>query len=83
MSNIDHWTFNDIPDQTGKVTIVTGANSGVGFETARALAKKGSFVIMACRNLDKANRAADQIRSENPDGEIEIMQLDLGDLDLV
>jgi NAD(P)-dependent dehydrogenase (short-subunit alcohol dehydrogenase family) len=83
MSNNNHWTTNDIPDQTGKVAIVTGANSGIGYETARALTQKGATVIMACRNMDKAKKAASQIRAENPSGEIEVMQLDLGDLDSV
>jgi NAD(P)-dependent dehydrogenase (short-subunit alcohol dehydrogenase family) len=83
MSTNNHWTFEDIPDQAGKVAMVTGANSGIGYETAVALAKKGSTVIMACRNLEKANKAAGQIRAEIPGSEIEVMQLDLGDLDLI
>jgi NAD(P)-dependent dehydrogenase (short-subunit alcohol dehydrogenase family) len=83
MSKNDHWMTNDIPDQTGKVAIVTGANSGIGYETARALAQKGATMIMACRDMDKANKAALQIQTENPAGKIEVMQLDLGDLDSV
>ena len=68
MSKTKKWTANDIPDQTGRVAIVTGANSGIGYETALALAGKGATVIMACRNLDKANAAADQIRQSDPAG---------------
>ena len=83
MSKTKKWTANDIPDQTGRVAIVTGANSGIGYETALALAGKGATVIMACRNLDKANAAADQIRRTNPAGQVVVLQLDLGDLDSV
>jgi NAD(P)-dependent dehydrogenase (short-subunit alcohol dehydrogenase family) len=77
------WTENDILSQTGRIVIVTGANSGIGWDTARALAQKGATVIMACRNLQKANTAADQIKALNPSGHVEVMQLDLGDLDSV
>ncbi len=78
-----HWTENDIPDQTGRVAIVTGANSGIGWDTARALAQKGATVIMACRNLQKANPAADQIRALHPAGNAIVMPLELADLDSV
>ncbi len=77
------WTEADVPDVSGKVAIVTGANSGIGYETARVLAQRGATVIMACRNLDKANSAAEQIRALRPTGEIVVMQLDLADLDSV
>ena len=83
MSNNNHWTANDIPDQSGRIAIVTGANSGIGYETTRILAEKGATVIMACRNLDKANTAADEIRANNPRGIVTVMELDLGDLDSV
>src|SRR5258708_5786498 len=77
------WTENNIPDQIGRVAIVTGANSGIGWETARALAQKGATVIMACRSQSKANPAADQIKALNPSGQVVVMSLDLGDLDSV
>ena len=77
------WTAQDIPDQTGRIAIVTGANSGIGYETALALASNGATVVMACRNLDKANEAAAQIGATNPSGEAVVMHLDLGDLDSV
>jgi NAD(P)-dependent dehydrogenase (short-subunit alcohol dehydrogenase family) len=77
------WTENDIPDQTERVTIVTGANSGIGWDTARAIAQKGATVIMACRNMQKANPAADQIKTFNPAGNVVVMPLDLADLDSV
>jgi NAD(P)-dependent dehydrogenase (short-subunit alcohol dehydrogenase family) len=78
-----NWTENDIPEQTGRVAVVTGSNSGIGWETARALAQKGATVVLACRNSQKANRAADQIRSLHPAGDVVVMQLDLADLDSV
>jgi NAD(P)-dependent dehydrogenase (short-subunit alcohol dehydrogenase family) len=79
----NHWTREDIPDQMGKVAIVTGANSGIGFDTAKTLADKGATVVMACRNLDKAHAAADIIRRENAAAILKIMALDLADLDSV
>ncbi len=79
----NHWTADDIPDQTGQIVIVTGANSGLGFETARALAKKGAAVIMACRSTDKAEEAARPIRAEYPAADLTIMPLDLASLDSV
>ncbi len=79
----ENWTTKDIPDQTGKVAIVTGANSGIGFETAKALAYKGSTVVLACRNLEKANQAASEIRLGANHVDLDIIQLDLADLDSV
>ncbi len=74
------WTENQIPDQTGRVAIVTGSNSGLGWETARALANKGATVIMACRSIVKAAPAADHINALKPSGKVVVMALDLGDL---
>ncbi|MCP5101584.1 MAG: SDR family NAD(P)-dependent oxidoreductase [Chloroflexi bacterium] len=82
MSN-NKWTVNDIPDQTGRVAIVTGANSGIGYETARALAQKGATVVMACRSMSKGETAVSQIRSEFPNAKLELMHLDLSDLNSV
>jgi NAD(P)-dependent dehydrogenase (short-subunit alcohol dehydrogenase family) len=79
----DAWTTDNVPDQTGKVAIVTGANSGIGFENALELAQKGATVVMACRSLPKAEAAAQQIRQTDPPGEVVVMELDLGDLDSV
>lgn len=76
----ENWTIEDIPDQTGRVAIVTGANSGIGFETAKALAEKGATVVMACRNLDKAQSAVDQIQRHIPLAKLAIIELDLADL---
>ncbi len=74
------WSWNDIPSQQGRVAIVTGANSGIGFATARALAGAGSVVVLACRNLDKGEAAVEQIRSGDASLKVEIMELDLADL---
>jgi len=76
----EKWTTANIPDLTGKVAIVTGANSGLGFETSKALAQKGATTIMACRNMDKARAALAEIQAEHPNASIEIMPLDLADL---
>lgn len=78
-----NWKEEQVPDQSGRVVIVTGANSGIGFETARVLAAKGATVVMACRNLDKANPQADAIREQHPGANVEVMHLDLDDLESV
>jgi NAD(P)-dependent dehydrogenase (short-subunit alcohol dehydrogenase family) len=78
MSN--HWTSRDIPEQDGRVAIVTGANSGIGYETTRALAHKGAAVVMACRSEKKGANAAQRIRDEHPQGLVEVMILDLANL---
>jgi NAD(P)-dependent dehydrogenase (short-subunit alcohol dehydrogenase family) len=78
-----NWNAEQLDDQTGRVAIVTGANSGIGFETARVLAEKGATVVMACRNLDKANPKADEIRKARPTADVEVMELDLSDLSSV
>ncbi|MFI8976990.1 SDR family NAD(P)-dependent oxidoreductase [Nocardia asteroides] len=74
------WTTTDIPDQTGRTAVVTGANSGLGFETAAALAAEGAHVVMAVRDLDKGKAAADLITTATPTAEVELLRLDLGSL---
>jgi NAD(P)-dependent dehydrogenase (short-subunit alcohol dehydrogenase family) len=74
------WSFADIPDQTGRTAIVTGANSGIGLETARMLAKKGAHVVLACRNPEKGKAAIDSIEADGPAGRAVLAQLDLSDL---
>jgi NAD(P)-dependent dehydrogenase (short-subunit alcohol dehydrogenase family) len=74
------WTAENIPDLTGKTAVVTGANSGIGYETARALARKGATVILACRDKDKGNAAAQKISQEFPAAKAELMMLDLSEL---
>jgi protochlorophyllide reductase len=74
------WTLADMPDQTGRVAVVTGANSGLGLSIADALAGAGARVVMACRNLEKAKAAAATITAKAPKGTVEVQQLDLADL---
>jgi NAD(P)-dependent dehydrogenase (short-subunit alcohol dehydrogenase family) len=77
------WTFHDIPDQTGRTAIVTGANTGIGLETARMLAKKGAKVVLACRNPEKGQAALARILADKPTGSASLASLDLSDLDAV
>jgi NAD(P)-dependent dehydrogenase (short-subunit alcohol dehydrogenase family) len=77
------WTFSDIPDQTGRTAIVTGANTGIGLETARMLALKGANVVLACRNPEKGKAAVDQVLAARPSGRASLAVLDLSDLDSV
>jgi NAD(P)-dependent dehydrogenase (short-subunit alcohol dehydrogenase family) len=72
------WTAADIPDQTGRTAVVTGANSGIGLAAARELARAGAQVVMAVRNQDKGREAAGTIA-----GDAEVRELDLADLDSV
>jgi NAD(P)-dependent dehydrogenase (short-subunit alcohol dehydrogenase family) len=60
------WTTADIPDQSGRTAVITGANTGLGYETAAALAAKGAHVVLAVRNLDKGREAADRITAATP-----------------
>lgn len=76
------WTTADISDQSGRVTIVTGANSGLGLETTEALLAAGASVIMACRNLDKGRTAAASLPGAGS-GEIAVAELDLASVDSV
>jgi NAD(P)-dependent dehydrogenase (short-subunit alcohol dehydrogenase family) len=72
------FTRGSIPDLTGRTAVVTGANGGLGLETAKALAAKGAHVVMAARNQAKAAEAAEQIRAETPNASLEVVPLDLG-----
>lgn len=75
--------MENIPPQEGRIMIVTGANTGLGFETTKALAQNGAKVIMACRNMLKAKEARGQILKEIPDALLEVMELDLSKLESV
>jgi NAD(P)-dependent dehydrogenase (short-subunit alcohol dehydrogenase family) len=77
------WTTTDIPDQTGRVAVITGANTGLGYETARALAASGAHVVLAVRNLDKGKDAAARITAESPHAGVVLQELDLTSLDSV
>lgn len=69
------WKPNQIPDQSGRTFIITGANGGIGAETTKVLANKGATVVMACRNTDKGQQVADRIG-----GDVRVAELDLADL---
>ena len=77
------WTADDIPDQTGRTFIITGANSGLGYVTALELARHGATVIMAVRNAAKGASARDAILAAVPAAKLEVAPLDLADLDSV
>lgn len=72
------WTADDMPNQTGSVVVVTGANSGIGYEATKAFAQKGAHVVMACRSLERANRARRKIESTVSDASLSVYELDLG-----
>jgi NAD(P)-dependent dehydrogenase (short-subunit alcohol dehydrogenase family) len=74
------WTTKDIPDQTGKTIIVTGANAGIGYETALALYQKGAHVIIASRDSKKANEAIEQLKKQGGSGSLEFIELNLANL---
>jgi NAD(P)-dependent dehydrogenase (short-subunit alcohol dehydrogenase family) len=74
------WTTQDIPDLAGRRAVVTGANSGLGFETALALAGAGAHVILACRDQTKGEQALARIRQTSPAADVELRELDLADL---
>ncbi len=75
-----NWTAKNIPDLTGKIVIVTGANSGIGYETVRALARKDATVVLACRNREKGEAAIRRVDQEYPGAKTILMRLDLSDL---
>jgi NAD(P)-dependent dehydrogenase (short-subunit alcohol dehydrogenase family) len=77
------WTQEDIPDLTGKIIVVTGANSGLGFECSKTLAEKGATVVMAVRNMEKGEKAQADILKEQPNASLDLMELDLASLDSI
>ena len=74
------WSAADIPDQSGRVAVVTGANGGLGLEVSRELARKGALVVMASRDQGKADEARGSILGEIPDASLELQPLDLASL---
>lgn len=74
------WTTADIPGQAGRVAVITGANTGIGFHTAVALAGKGAHVVLAVRNLDKGQEAAALIAAKHPNARVRVQRLDLTSL---
>src|SRR5206468_12688319 len=83
MSKPSGFTEADVPDQSGKCFIVTGANTGVGFEIARVLAAKGARVLLGCREQTRAQDAIARIKRITPNAALVWLPLDLGDLDSV
>lgn len=74
------WTADDVPDQSGKTCLVTGANSGLGFASAQLLAARGARVIMACRNVARGQRAVEVLLAQQRSAQVELLLLDLASL---
>src|SRR5262245_64000641 len=80
MANPPRWTGRHLPSQSGRTALVTGANSGVGFETAKALAEHGAAVVLACRDPEKGEDAAGRIRASVSAAALTVLRLDLASL---
>lgn len=80
---MSNWNTADIPDQTGRTAVITGANTGLGYETAAALAAKGAHVVLAVRNLDKGQEAVRRIEQATPAARVDLQQLDLTSLESI
>jgi NAD(P)-dependent dehydrogenase (short-subunit alcohol dehydrogenase family) len=77
------WSEADVPDQTGRVVIVTGSNTGIGYQTAAVLAYRGARVVFAVRNPEKGNAALARIVASSPPADVTLQELDLSSLDSV
>lgn len=80
MSKVEQWLEKNIPNLSGKTALITGANSGIGYEAARLLAMRGAHVALAVRNTAKGGKAAREIRSAVPQADLAVMDLDLASL---
>ena len=74
------WSIDSIPEQNGRIALITGANSGLGFDTAQALLEKNATVILGCRSIEKAAEAREKLLSKTSCGTIELLEIDLADL---
>jgi NAD(P)-dependent dehydrogenase (short-subunit alcohol dehydrogenase family) len=83
MTSNSKWKASDVPDQTGRVAIVTGSNTGLGYETALVLAARGARVVLAVRDTDKGKAAAARITGATPRADVAVQPLDLGSLQSV
>ena len=79
----ENWTAKNIPELAGKIIIITGANSGIGFESAREFTRKGAEVIVASRDPTKANRAILKIQQEIPEAKLKFIELNLASLESI
>lgn len=77
---IKHFTGDHIPNQSGRTILVTGANAGLGFETAKMLAGKGARILLGCRSKERADGAIDAIKAEHPDADLNFVKLDQASL---
>ncbi|MGE2717303.1 SDR family NAD(P)-dependent oxidoreductase [Mycolicibacterium litorale] len=77
------WTAADVPDQEGRIAVITGANTGIGYEAAAVLAGKGAHVVLAVRNTEKGRAAAERIRASAPHADVTVRELDLTSLDSI
>jgi NAD(P)-dependent dehydrogenase (short-subunit alcohol dehydrogenase family) len=77
------WTEAEVPDQSGRTAVITGGNSGIGFEAARVLAGRGARLILGCRDQGKAHDAVTRIRAAAPGANVRVVPLDLASLESV
>ncbi|MFW6018800.1 MAG: oxidoreductase [Halapricum sp.] len=80
---MSNWSVEDVPRLDGDTIVVTGANSGLGFEATRVFARRGATVVMACRSTERGNDARREIEATDPDGRLDVRECDLGDLQSV
>jgi NAD(P)-dependent dehydrogenase (short-subunit alcohol dehydrogenase family) len=80
MPNAKPWSAHDMPDLSSRTIVITGGNSGIGYEAALVVAARHANVVIACRSLDRARTAASAIANAHPGAAVGIMKLDLANL---